>query len=167
MPFDPTPTVAPAESQSSGILATSAARADAGEIRGGGPDSPALSEVAGEASAEGAADDDSNWLLSVLLLLALTLGAGGALFVGLRVRKRRSLGPDELAAAQVAELRRALVRLGWDVPGHHHAAGARAQAAAGRRASCRRLRAARCAPTATSASGAPPGWASAARCAAS
>ena len=115
VPFDPTPTVAPAESQSSGVLAASAA-GGAGEIRGGGPDSPALSEVAGEAGAEGAADDDSNWLLSVLLLLALALGAGGALFVGLRVRKRRSLGPDELAAAQVAELRRALVRLGWDVP---------------------------------------------------
>ena len=33
VPFDPTPTAAPAESQSSGLAATSAARADAGEVR--------------------------------------------------------------------------------------------------------------------------------------
>jgi protein-glutamine gamma-glutamyltransferase len=116
VPFDPTPTVAPAESQSSGVLATSAARGDAGEIRGGGPDSAPLSEVAGELGAGGASDDDSNSLLSVVLLLVLVAGAGGALFVGLRVRRRRGLSPAELADAQVTELRRALVRLGWDVP---------------------------------------------------
>ena len=115
VPFDPTPTIAPAESQSSGILATSAARGDAGEIRGAGRGAPALSEVAADLSAR-EADDDSNWMLSVLLLLVLAVGGGAALFVGLRVRRRRSLGPAELAEAQVTELRRALVRLGWEVP---------------------------------------------------
>ena len=116
VPFDPTPTIAPAESQSSGLLATSAARADAGEIGGGGRGAPALSELSGELSAGRGADDGSNLLLSVLLLLLLVVGGSAALFVGVRMRKRRGLGPAELAEAQVTELRRALVRLGWDVP---------------------------------------------------
>jgi hypothetical protein len=33
-----------------------------------------------------------------------------------RVRRLRNLGPDELAEVQLSELRRALVRLGWDLP---------------------------------------------------
>ena len=116
VPFDPTPTIAPAESQSSGLLATSAARGDAGEIGGGGRGAPALSELSGELSAGRGEDDGSNWLLSVLLLLLLVVGGSAALFVGVRMRRRRGLGPAELVEAQVAELRRALVRLGWDVP---------------------------------------------------
>jgi hypothetical protein len=38
-------------------------------------------------------------------------------FVALRTHRLRGLGPRELAEAQLAELRRALERLGWDLPG--------------------------------------------------
>ena len=134
MPFDPTPTVAPAESQSSGLLATSAARADAGEIGGGGRGAPALSEVAGELGAgRGSRRRLQPAAVGAARCWLLVLGAGcAALFVGVRMRKRRGLGPAELAEAQVAELRRALVRLGWDVPVDHHPARAGAPAAASR-----------------------------------
>jgi hypothetical protein len=42
--------------------------------------------------------------------------AGGALVFGARVRRLRHLGPGELAEIQLSELRRALLRLGWDLP---------------------------------------------------
>jgi hypothetical protein len=42
--------------------------------------------------------------------------AAGALVLGNRVRRLRSLGPDELAEIQLSELRRALVTLDWDLP---------------------------------------------------
>jgi hypothetical protein len=52
----------------------------------------------------------------VLLLVLGAPLAGGALVLGIRVRRLRHLGPDELAEVQLSELRRGLVRLGWDLP---------------------------------------------------
>jgi transglutaminase-like putative cysteine protease len=114
VPFDPTPARSPAQSQSS-ALATSAAAADAGEVRGV-REGVAASEHAAEASASGGGQGGSSWVLPALLFLVgvpLTLGV---VMVGLRVARLRLLSPDEVAEAQLSELRRALVRLGWEVP---------------------------------------------------
>jgi transglutaminase-like putative cysteine protease len=116
VPFDPTPAIAPADSQSSGVLATSAARGDAGEISDGSRSSSALSERGTNASAAASDDGGAGWVLPGLLVLVLVITAGAALVMGIRVRRRRGLTPAELAEAQVVELRRALERLGWAVP---------------------------------------------------
>jgi protein-glutamine gamma-glutamyltransferase len=116
VPFDPTPTAAPAESQSSGFGATSAARADAGEVTQRGSSSSALSERAG--GGPGVVDEGggADWVIPVLVVLVLLLAGGGGLVVALRMRRLRGLTSRELAEAQLRELRRALVRLGWEVP---------------------------------------------------
>jgi transglutaminase-like putative cysteine protease len=114
VPFDPTPTAAPAESQSA-AAATSAARADAGEVsnpRGG---------VAAERSspaADVAAGDDGmpDWVVPVLVLVALAVLGGAVWYGARRVRVQHGLTPEQLAEAQLAELRRALDRLDWRVP---------------------------------------------------
>jgi protein-glutamine gamma-glutamyltransferase len=115
VPFDPTPERSPAQSQSS-ALATSAAAADAGEarqIRQG----VAASEVAGENAANGAGAGEIGWVVPVLILLLVVLPLGLAgLVLGRRLNRVRSLPPGELAEVQLWELRRALVRLGWDIP---------------------------------------------------
>ena len=115
VPFDPTPIRAPAESQSSGFLATSAARGDAGEVsnpRAG----VAASERGTDTGAALAEDGGTSWVVQVLLLLVALFGLGLAASVAVRVRALRRLSPDELADAQLAELRRALARLNWEVP---------------------------------------------------
>jgi hypothetical protein len=113
VPFDPTPARSPAQSQSS-ALATSAAAADAGEVRQTlrGP----LSERGTDTGGGLGSDGGSGWLVPLLLLLVATPAAAGGLLVATRVRRLRGLGPDELAEAQLSELRRALLRLGWDLP---------------------------------------------------
>jgi hypothetical protein len=58
-------------------------------------------------------------ILTVLLAalgLALLAGVALAAAYGIRTVRTRSLGPDELAAAQARELERALPRLGFPVP---------------------------------------------------
>jgi protein-glutamine gamma-glutamyltransferase len=115
VPFDPTPIRAPAESQSSGLLATSAARGDAGEVtnrRAGVAAERAQGGPGGQLDEEGGA----SWLLRLLALLVLAALAGAGAWVVLRVRAQRGLGPEQLAEAQLAELRRALARLEWEVP---------------------------------------------------
>jgi protein-glutamine gamma-glutamyltransferase len=116
VPFDPTPTAAPAESQSSGFGATSAARADAGEVTQRGQSSSALSERAGGGPGGVADGGGSGWVLPVLLALVVLVAGGAGLVVALRMRRLRGLTPFELAEAQLHELRRALVSLGWEVP---------------------------------------------------
>jgi transglutaminase-like putative cysteine protease len=116
VPFDPTPAIAPADSQSSGVLATSAARGDAGEISGGSRSSSALSERGTNVTAAASDDGGAGWVLPALLVLVLVVTGGAALLMGIRVRRRRGLTPAELTEAQVVELRRALERLGWAVP---------------------------------------------------
>jgi transglutaminase-like putative cysteine protease len=115
VPFDPTPSAAPAESQANGLAGTSAARGDAGEIRGGenaiGP-----SERAGPQPEAGGGGDGgmSGWVgVGAIALLALAGGAGWALVR--RYGARRSLPHAELGEAQLAELRAALPKLGWNL----------------------------------------------------
>ncbi|MBN1528450.1 MAG: transglutaminase domain-containing protein [Thermoleophilaceae bacterium] len=112
VPFDPTPTAAPAESQSSGLGATSAAAGDAGEVRSRDGVSP-TSERAGGADADGAgAGGGLPWW--TLVLAALLAGAGALGYR--RLRSRRDLSGERLVEAQLAELRRALVGLGYSLP---------------------------------------------------
>ena len=114
VPFDPTPARSPAQSQSS-PLAPSAASGDAGELsqrRGA-----SASERSTDTGAAFGSDEGSGWVVPALLLLLVGLPlAGGAFLLARRVRRLRGLGPDELAEVQLSELRRALLRLGWDLP---------------------------------------------------
>jgi transglutaminase-like putative cysteine protease len=115
VPFDPTPIRAPAESQSSGFLATSAARADGGEVTG--PRAGVAAERAqGGPGGQFEEDEGSSWLLRVLALFVLAGLAAASATLFLRIRARRGLTPEQLAEAQLAELRRALAQLDWDVP---------------------------------------------------
>jgi protein-glutamine gamma-glutamyltransferase len=115
VPFDPTPIRAPAESQSSGLLAASAARGDAGEVsnpRAGVAASERATDLGGQFGEEGGA----GWILQVLGLIVLVAATGVAASVVRRARARRGLSAEELADAQLAELRRALARLEWELP---------------------------------------------------
>ena len=114
VPFDPTPTAAPAESQSA-AAATSAARADAGEVAN--PRGGVAAERASPAAGVSAGGDGlPDWVIPVLILVVLTV-LGGAVWYGVRrVRVQHGLTPEQLAEAQLAELRRALDRLDWSVP---------------------------------------------------
>ena len=114
VPFDPTPARSPAQSQSS-ALATSAAAADAGEVRQTRA-GVAASERGTDTGAGLGSEDGNSWLVPVLLLLLAAPLVAGVLMLGNRVRRLRTLGPDELAEVQLSELRRALVRLDWDLP---------------------------------------------------
>jgi protein-glutamine gamma-glutamyltransferase len=116
VPFDPTPTAAPAESQSSGLAATSAARADAGEVRQQGSSSALSERAGGGPGASGDGGGAAGWAIPVLAAVVLLLTAAAGLVVGLRIFRLRGLTPRELAEAQLRELRRALVRLGWEMP---------------------------------------------------
>jgi protein-glutamine gamma-glutamyltransferase len=116
VPFDPTPTIAPADSQSSGLAATSAARADAGEVRQRGSGSSVLSERAAGGPGDVGGDGGAGWVLLALAALVLAIAGTAALIFVVRVRRLRELTPAELAEAQIGELRRALVRMGWEVP---------------------------------------------------
>ena len=116
VPFDPTPTIAPPESQSSGALAPSAARAGAGQVSGGERGSGGPSERSTDHGGALGDEGGASWLGRALLALVLVLVAAGALLAALRVRRRRALTPGQLVEAQIAELRRALVRLGWELP---------------------------------------------------
>jgi protein-glutamine gamma-glutamyltransferase len=114
VPFDPTPARSPAQSQSS-ALATSAAAADAGEvrIRGG----VAASDRVTDSSSTGVGDGGGGWIAPALILLLVVLPlTTGAVLIGVRVARLRLLTPDEMAEVQLSELRRALARLGWELP---------------------------------------------------
>jgi hypothetical protein len=114
VPFDPTPARAPAQSQSS-ALATSAAAADAGEVRR--PQGVGTPDSAPGAGSNLDGDGGSGWVLPALLLLFVAAPLGvGALLLMRRVSRLRALSPGDVAEAQLSELRRALVRLGWDLP---------------------------------------------------
>ncbi len=113
VPFDPTPAASPAESQSSGLEAVSAAGGGAGEVRSRSQ-SDALSERAGGSSgtAEDAGEAGRPWW-AVALLLA---GGGGAYAAWRALRARRGRAECDMGEAQLAELRSALVRLGFALP---------------------------------------------------
>jgi transglutaminase-like putative cysteine protease len=114
VPFDPTPARSPAQSQSS-ALATSAAAADAGEVRA--RPGVAASERGTDTGAAFGSGGGNGWVVPVLLLLLVGVPlVAAALLVARRARRLRGLGPDELAELQLAELRRALLRLDWELP---------------------------------------------------
>jgi transglutaminase-like putative cysteine protease len=108
--FDPTPAAAPAEATAADLRSSGG---PSGPINGPRSRVPAPDAGGGAAGAP-AGDSDSGaspWLLLPLLVL------GGAGLVAWRLAWRsRRLSPTELAEAQLAELRRALPRLDWDVP---------------------------------------------------
>jgi hypothetical protein len=55
--------------------------------------------------------------MPALILLLVVAPAGiVALVVGRRVQRLRTLSPERVADLQLSELRRALLRLGWDLP---------------------------------------------------
>ena len=115
VPFDPTPARSPAQSQSS-ALATSAAAADAGEVRLSRQGAAASDRVT-DSGGSGGNQGETSWILPGLLLLLVGMPlALGTVMIGLRVARLRLLSPDELADVQLSELRRALVRLGWELP---------------------------------------------------
>ena len=75
VPFDPTPAASPAEGQSGGLAATSAASGNAGEVRSrGGFASERGTDTGGTIGDDGGGSD---WVVPVLIVLAL-VGLGGA-----------------------------------------------------------------------------------------
>jgi protein-glutamine gamma-glutamyltransferase len=112
VPFDPTPTAAPAQSQSSGFGATSAARADAGEVRSRTGTAASERAAGGDAGAGDAGEGGPAWWPLALLLLLAATAAGAVRFA--RTRRRRLDG--DIADAQLAELRSALAGLGHSLP---------------------------------------------------
>ena len=112
VPFDPTPPVAPAESQSTGAAATSAARGDAGDGGGSRPDGgdPALSENSGGNATPAARDEGG--LGAGWLLLA---GAGLLSALALVARRRRRPARADDADRDLAQLERLLDRAGYPV----------------------------------------------------
>jgi transglutaminase-like putative cysteine protease len=108
--FDPTPAAAPAEAQAADLDPT---RASGGAVNGtrAGLAAPDPKAGVGGSSSGGSDSGVSGWLLVPLLLV------GGAGAIGWRLSRRaRRLDPAELAEAQLAELRRALDWLDWDLP---------------------------------------------------
>jgi protein-glutamine gamma-glutamyltransferase len=111
--FDPTPSAAPAEGQTSGLGPTD----PSGGPSLGSQDNPGgASERGGEPERAGSSGGGPSWWLLPVLLLAG--GAAAAVAVVLHMASaRRELEPERVAEAQVAELHTALARLGWSVPG--------------------------------------------------
>jgi transglutaminase-like putative cysteine protease len=111
VPFDPTPSAAPAESQSTGAGATSAARGNAEET--GAEGAPRQRERPRAAPGAGAGDGGSSPPFWAMLAAALApaLLVAGALAVVVRARRGASG-----AEAELEELRYALERLGYEVP---------------------------------------------------
>jgi protein-glutamine gamma-glutamyltransferase len=108
--FDPTPAASPADSQAADLLPAAAAASAIGSAREGA----AASERAQEGATSPLAEQDDG-ASPILLLPLLLLGVAGVVAVRL-VRRRAALSSEELADAQLAELRRALDRLNWNVP---------------------------------------------------
>ncbi len=108
--FDPTPAAAPAEAQAADRSPTSTS---GGVINGG---RAGLAAPDPKAGAGGVAGEDSGGGVSAWLLIPLLMIAGAGLLAWRAARRARQLSPAELADAQLAELRRALDWLDWDVP---------------------------------------------------
>jgi protein-glutamine gamma-glutamyltransferase len=113
VPFDPTPPAAPAESQSGGAGAISAARGDTTEGR---PDGAALSALSSQGGPGKESDDGILELWMVPLAVLAALAAWVAVVVVLDRRRHDRLSAAARADAQLRELERALRRLGWPLP---------------------------------------------------
>src|SRR6185436_3643969 len=87
---------------------------DAGEARRLGV---AASEPRSSGADLGGDGGGSGWIMPALILLLVVAPAGVvALVLGRRVQRLRTLPPELVADLQLSELRRALLRLGWDLP---------------------------------------------------
>jgi protein-glutamine gamma-glutamyltransferase len=113
VPFDPTPARAPAESQSS-AFAASAAAGGAGEVRS--RTGVGIAERTGDTGAALGGEGGTSPLLLALGALLLGIALAASALAALRLRRLRAVGPDDLAEAQLSELRRALERLEWKLP---------------------------------------------------
>ncbi|MFL5886142.1 MAG: transglutaminase family protein, partial [Thermoleophilaceae bacterium] len=114
VPFDPTPSAAPASSQSGGSSATSAANGSASDKGASGASDPRDRQTALKA-ANGNADTSNRSLWIALGVLAAIVGlAVGVLWLALTVRARRLGGRHDTPA--VAELAAALALLGYRIP---------------------------------------------------
>jgi len=124
--FDPTPRAT--GPGSAGAPAASGASAAAGDVQQSpaepepAPDANAAADGAGgDSGATGGASTQSSsgdGLPTVVLLLAAGLAAlalAAAVAFTIRVRRRTALDREQLTAAEIAELRSALDRLGWDI----------------------------------------------------
>jgi protein-glutamine gamma-glutamyltransferase len=110
--FDPTPPASPAEGQIPGLGDTGPS--GTGPVDSQGDDPAGGTEQSAQAEDGGSGDGPAWWLVPLLLAGA---GLCAALVLGLRAARAGRPGPERVAEAQIAELRRALARLGWSVPG--------------------------------------------------
>jgi len=124
--FDPTPRAT--DASSAGAPAATGASAAAGLVQQSSADSGL--PLSGASDADGSQDDggavgeasaepdSSGGPPALVLFLAAGLAAlalAVAVVFAIRVRRRNALDREQLAAAEIAELRRALDRLGWEV----------------------------------------------------
>jgi transglutaminase-like putative cysteine protease len=114
VPFDPTPTTAPAGSQSAGGASASAARGGNDRSASEGTRQRAEAGSAGPSSVAGPRSRGSWWVIPVALvgLIFAALGALAAYAIVHDLRHRRETALD----AQLAELESALVRMGHELP---------------------------------------------------
>ncbi len=150
VPFDPTPSAAPAESQSNGDRghergARRRRRGACTARRRGAAASERGTDTGAAGAAATAAAAGCCWLLPA----GRWRWRPPALLLARRVRRRARSTPEQRADAQLRELRRALERLGWEVPADDDAARARAAARPQRRARPPRATSPRCGRTAT------------------
>jgi transglutaminase-like putative cysteine protease len=114
VPFDPTPTSAPAGSQSGGSTTASAARGGNDRSASEGTRQRKESGSAGPSSVGGPTSGGSWWVIPVALL-GMAFAALGALSVYAVVHERRHRRETALDG-QLAELESALMRMGHQVP---------------------------------------------------
>ena len=114
VPFDPTPSAAPAEAQAAGTDSASAARGGTDRGAAEGTRQREQSAGAGPDSAGGGGSGPAWWLVPVVLLvLGAVSVAGFWIYTVVHERRHRRGTPGD---AQLAELRSALERMGHDVP---------------------------------------------------
>jgi transglutaminase-like putative cysteine protease len=114
VPFDPTPTTAPAGSQSAGTTSASAARGGNDRSAAEGTRQRAESGSAGPSSVGGPSSGGSWWVIPVALvgMIFAVLGVLSVYAIVHELRLRRDTALD----AQLAELESALARMGHELP---------------------------------------------------
>jgi hypothetical protein len=121
VPFDPTPARAPAEAQlgETGIIAAEPGEGPAFTTEADGEQAQRTSDAGGRTRSPQvrAASSEAAGPHAGLLVGGAALGLGllGALLYAARATRRRLLDPDGLATAELAELRSAVRRLGWEL----------------------------------------------------
>jgi transglutaminase-like putative cysteine protease len=108
--FDPTPAASPAELQAADVATSSPNSSPINGDRGG-----VAAELRGRSAARAPGEDSGGGVSAWLLLPALLL-VGAALAGWRMLRRSRQLDSEERVEAELAELRRALRWLDWEVP---------------------------------------------------